>query len=282
MILITDSGSTKSDWAILEGNKVLKVFRAKGLNPYFVQGDELAAILKKNLEGFSIREIDSVFFYGAGCGTKANREYIANALKGVFPGAEISVLCDLMGAARALFKNRPGIACILGTGSNSCVFDGQNISERLFSAGWLFGDEGSGTHMGRTFISDYLKQRVPHNIESAFHKRTGLDREAVLKRIYRGKEPGRFLASFAPLLKENLGTQYVYKLVEGCFDSFFKEQVLRLKDSSSLPLGCVGSVAWNFREVFEKSARKAGITPEIYLPGPLERLTAYHAEKLKP
>ncbi len=277
MILIADSGSTKTDWAVIENGSVLKVFNTKGLNPYFVSGKKIVSIIGNRTGSFTANRLDAVYFYGAGCGSQTQRSRVENALRTVFPEAMISVEGDILGAARALFMNRPGIACIIGTGSNSCVYDGKGISEKVFSAGYLFGDEGSGSHMGKIILGDYLKKRLPREIDKAFTTSFGYDREDIIRKIYHGSEPNRFLASFAPFIRENLSNRYIRDLVTECFDSFFSEQVKTLRSHASLPLSCTGSVAWHFRELFGLSARKAGIVPEKYMLTPMEGLIAYHS-----
>lgn len=278
MILIADSGSTKTDWVVADGRDVLHAFKTVGLNPYFVQTEEARGILQEAFAGqFDKNDIRAVHFYGAGCSSAPKQKVIGDALQVVFPGITTEVEHDMLAAARALFGNTPGVACILGTGSNACVYDGHHITESLFSLGYMFGDEGSGAHLGKTYVADHLKEKAPPEIMDAFMDKYALSREEILTHIYKKSNPNRFLASFTHFLREQLEHAYVHDLVQQCFEAFFEEQVSRFSQYQKHKLGCIGSVAYHFREVFEKAAEKNGVQAVKMMVSPMEGLVGYHA-----
>ncbi|TVR43217.1 MAG: hypothetical protein EA394_01710 [Bacteroidia bacterium] len=277
MIILADSGSTKTDWVILDGNHTIGNIQSVGLNPYFVSTPVVAQVVSETLsEKVDKKLIEAVYFYGAGCSSPGKQKVINDALQMVFPEKHTVVEHDLLAAARALFGKSPGVACILGTGSNSCLYNGAQVTESLFSLGYMFGDEGSGAHLGKTFIADHLKNRVPPEITAAFKEQYKLSHEDILTNIYKKANPNRFLASFTHFLRIHISHPYVNRLVVSCFDAFFEEQISRYSDYQSVPLGCIGSVAYHFREVFEISAHKMGIKPTKYMSSPMEGLVRYH------
>ncbi len=282
MILIADSGSTKTDWHLAHRGKSEKACRTTGLNPYFVDSLEVASILEKNLlPGLQGHQPEAVFFYGAGCSSPYKQAVIHDALRAVFPRAQVDVKHDLLAAARALFGRKAGIACILGTGSNSCVYDGKEVRESLFSLGYMFGDEGSGAHLGKSYIADHLKDRVPKEIREGFEQRHGLSKEDILTNIYKKANPNRFLASFSLFLREQLDQPYVQSLVSSCFDSFFEEQVTKYSEYRNLPLSCIGSVAFHFSSLFEASAHRFGAEVGTFMVSPMEGLIRFHSSEAR-
>ncbi len=280
MILIADSGSTKTDWVLAKKASVVQSFKTVGFNPYFVKTEEVRGILQEAFAGrFGKEDVDAVYFYGAGCSSKQKQDVIGDALTALFPGKKIEVEHDMLAAARAIFGNQPGIACILGTGSNACLYDGTDISESLFSLGYMFGDEGSGAHLGKTYIADHLKEKAPPEIMMAFVKHYGLSREAILTEIYKKSNPNRFLASFTHFLKAHLDHPYIHALVQSCFKGFFMEQVCRLPGFSHHKLGSIGSVAYHFGGVFEDVATQYNVEVKKVMVSPMEGLIAYHLAK---
>lgn len=280
MILIADSGSTKTDWLLVHGEKCRKACKTTGLNPYFVDSREVASVLEKDLvPALSGHQPEAVFFYGAGCSSAAKQAVIGDALKSVFPGVFVDVEHDLLAAARALFGHEAGIACILGTGSNSCVYDGREVKNSLFSLGYMFGDEGSGAHLGKSYIADHLKDRVPGEVRQAFERRYGLSKEDILTSIYKKANPNRFLASFSLFLREQLDHPYVRSLVSSCFDAFFEEQLTQYDEYRDLPLSCIGSVAFHFRSLFEESANRHGAETGTFMVSPMEGLVRFHNQQ---
>lgn len=278
MILLADSGSTKTDWILLSDEGIIGSFRTQGLNPYFVQTDEVISIISEHLcQHIDATILKEIYFYGAGCSSEEKNRVIRDALDRLFPHSSNHVAHDMLAAARALFGDQPGIACILGTGSNSCVYNGQEVVRSLFSLGYMFGDEGSGAHLGKSFIQKYLKQDVPGELKNAFSEKYGLTNEEILTNIYRKANPNRFLASFTHFLKQQETHPYVRSLISNCFDDFFTEQILKYPEYQSLPLGCIGSVAYHFQDVFKAVAKKHGAHANLFVTSPIDGLVRYHS-----
>ncbi len=277
MILLADSGSTKTDWVLLDNGLEIESFRTNGLNPYFVHTEDVIAILNRQLsQSENIIKVKNVYFYGAGCSSDEKKKVIGDALDRFFPESHNIVAHDMLAAARALFGNEPGIACILGTGSNSCVYDGSKITRSLFSLGYMFGDEGSGAHLGKTFIASYLKKTAPKDVMDAFYNHYQLSDEEILTHIYRKANPNRFLASFTHFLKKNEEHPFVSNLVVNCFEAFFREQVLKYPEKGDFPIGCIGSVAFHFQELFKAAASKFGLHSNLFQVSPMEGLIRFH------
>ncbi len=279
MILIADSGSSRTEWWLLDKGRAVEKVQTVGLNPYFFHGNDLADLLAREVPN-SLRSagIHKVFFYGAGCADPANQRRVEQALRPIFPGQPVLyVERDILGAARALFGSQNGLACVLGTGSNACLYDGSGIVHEIASLGYLLGDEGSGAHLGKTLIRDFLKHTLPAEIQRGLQEEFGLERADLLERIYRREHPNRFLASFSPFIYRRMGHPYITQLLENSFGDFFREQVCRLPDYRDFPLGCIGSVGYHFREVVSGVAGKYGIHRTKFQVSPLEGLTAYHS-----
>ncbi len=277
MILLADSGSTKTDWVLLDNGLEIESFRTQGLNPYFVQTGEVIAILNNQLlQQKKISRVKNIYFYGAGCSSDEKNKVIGDALDRLFPESDNMVAHDMLAAARALFGNHPGIACILGTGSNSCVYDGKGIRRSLFSLGYMFGDEGSGAHLGKSFIASYLKKTAPQDVMDAFLDDYKLSDEEILTHIYRKANPNRFLASFTHFLKKNEAHPFISSLVFNCFEAFFSEQIMKYPEKGDFPIGCIGSVAYHFKELFKAAANNSGLEANLFLVSPMEGLIKFH------
>ncbi len=277
MILLADSGSTKTDWVLLNTGTITESFRTPGLNPYFVQTEDVISVLQRHFRqhGF-MHQVRQIFFYGAGCSSDEKNKVIRDALERFFPGSDNQVAHDMLAAARALFGKQAGIACILGTGSNSCVYNGERITRSLFSLGYMFGDEGSGAHLGKTFIGAYLKKAIPETLTASFSEEYELSREEILTHIYRKANPNRFLASFTHFLKQHEDHPYISDLIFTCFDAFFKEQIMKYPEMQDYPIGCIGSVGYHFQDICKSAADKYGVEAKIFMKSPMEGLVRFH------
>ncbi|MBP7497483.1 MAG: ATPase [Bacteroidales bacterium] len=293
MLLIADSGSTKTEWAlIVSSEKVLETWSA-GLNPNYVSRKIIYSEIKNSLHKFFIKEdeirvgsllsfainpdmVKKIFFYGSGCGTEKNKLIITDVLKEIYSKALISVNTDLQGAARALFKNDEGIACILGTGSNSCYYRDGNIVKSVPSAGYILGDEGSGCYQGKKLLAAWLKDSLPVEIKKLFDEEFNLSRQQIIEKIYKEPQANRFFASFSPFLYKNIKHEFVYNLIKEAFDIFIREYVMRYDNFRVLKVGFVGSVAYHFSELLEKSLIDAEIINYKILRYPIQELVNYH------
>jgi glucosamine kinase len=277
MKLIADSGSTKTTWILLEQDKVKETIGTSGLNPYFHDSESVEAVLRADLIPFVVEDnIREVYFYGAGCSTEYNNSMIRDAILHFFRKAEVHIYHDILGAARALFGQGKGIACILGTGCNSCFFDGTSLYSKVDSLGYLFGDEGAGSYLGKLFMSAYLKKELPEELRASFDKQYGFTLEDILNSLYNKPSPNKFLASFSLFLSPNREHPFVETLIERSFLDFFKAHIEKYEGYKTYPIGFIGSIAFIYRDILRAIARKEGITISRILPSPIEGLVDYH------
>lgn len=277
MMLIADSGSTKTDWCLIDDKGDKRNMQTIGINPYHMNSAAIKEVLDKELYPYLYPDsITEIYYYGAGCSTERKCRTIDSVLQDFFTKANIEVHHDLLGAARALCGNERGIACILGTGSNSCLYDGNEIVQNAISLGYLFGDEGSGAHMGKQLIIDYFQDEVPGEIVEQFKARFNPTVESILDAVYNQPRPSRFLASFSPFILENIGHPYMRNLVSGSFDDFFSKNVSKYADYQSIKVNFVGSIAYYFKDILLESAAKSGISTNKIYRSAIEGLIDYH------
>jgi glucosamine kinase len=280
MILIADSGSTKTDWRLIDDNKKIHQFATQGINPYFQTSSEIALILKNELtiqfnSEFQNKKV-TIYFYGAGCEADSKKEIIREALLLVFPLSSIEINSDMIGAARAMCGSNPGIAAILGTGSNTCYYDGNKSVENVASLGYILGDEGSGAHIGKTFIQAYLNKEMPEDLTKRFQERFKLSLWDILDAVYKKPMPNRFLASFSKFIYQNLKEQFVIDLVANCFEQFFDKHICKYEKHKELKLNCVGSVAFYYSNILRAVATNKGVQIDKIIETPIAGLTLYH------
>jgi len=287
MILIADSGSTKTDWRLIDDNKQIHQFSTQGTNPYFHSTEQISLIIKNELipqfnssvtlsgvEGFNFQF--SIFFYGAGCKVPDKKLIVESALKENFPNASIIIESDILGAARSLCGRNAGIVAILGTGSNTCLYDGSKIIENRTSSGYILGDEGSGAHIGKTFIQAFLNDELPIDLSHRFSERFKLSKDDIIDAVYRKPLPNRFLASFSKFIFQNLKEQYIIDLVSNCFNQFFDKQICKYSDHKKIKLSCTGSVAFYYSNILRAIAESRGVNIETIAETPIAGLTLYH------
>lgn len=280
-MLIADSGSTKTDWRLIGDTKTTR-FETIGFNPFFQSTSDISKeLLVMLLPGIkneitSHGKIDKIYFYGAGCSTIGKCKIVNDALESIFPQAEITIEHDLLAAARALCGNNEGIAAILGTGSNSCYYDGNKIISNVPSLGFVLGDEGSGAYIGKHFIQDYLNKDLPSLISERFHETYKLSNEAILNSIYCYPMPGKFLASFSKFIIENKNEQYFSDLIEYNFQQFFDKHICKYANHRDLLISCVGSVAYHYSETLKNVAETRKIKIDKILKSPIDKLVEYH------
>lgn len=278
-LLLADSGSSKTDWVWLNNGKIVARFQSVGLNPYFLTSDRISEEIRKALPaGLDCSLPELVHFFGSGCSSTVRQVDVQEALRGVFPYAQVRVDSDLLGAARALFGGKPGLAAILGTGSNVCLYDGQHLVAGIRSLGYLFGDWGSGAVIGKELVTCWLRGVMPPALSSGFEAWHGLSFEQVLEGSYRNDRPSKFLASFVPFLSQHLDDPWVVARLRVAFDDFFSEMVATLPDSTLYPFGAVGSVAFHFQDFLMEAALKAGFSPIRVLATPIDGLVSNYLE----
>ncbi len=281
MILIADCGSTKIDWCALNNEKVEKQVFTMGMNAVMLTEEEMRQRIADQLIpelGDIASEITAVFFYGAGCISAEVCGNVARAIRANLPSAEtVEVYTDLLAAARALCGREPGIACILGTGSNSCLYDGTGIASNVSPLGFILGDEGSGAVLGKLFLGDVLKKQLPAEICAAFLDEYDLDLLGIIRRVYREPQANRFLASVTPFLSKNIAVPEIHELVLNAFRAFFRRNIKQYTDYSKHPVNFIGSIAYYFADVLREAAAAEGCTVGQIVKSPMEGLIKFHA-----
>ena len=276
MILIADSGSTKTDWVLCDSGNIVTRIKTQGLNPTIQSTEAILAVLVEELAGkIDTDAPESIFFYGAGCAYENANKRMLNALEAVFKTKNIHIHSDLLAAARALCGHEEGIACILGTGSNSCLFDGKEIIDNIPSLGFILGDEGSGAHLGRQLVGDCIKKQLSKNLREKFFKEYNLDKATILERVYHTPLPNRWLASFTPFLYENRKEAEIQSLLKHCFTQFFQRNTMVYR-KSWLPIHIIGGVGVNFVQEIKETAESLGLSIGKIVESPMEGLIEFH------
>lgn len=277
MILIADSGSTKTDWCMVENGETVLRFKTRGMNPFFQKEEEIREEIEAGLLP-EIKGIDpsAIYFYGAGCAFPEKNEMIRRAVNR-YLSVSVEVGSDLLAAARALCGNHPGIACILGTGSNSCQYDGKDIVKNVSPLGFILGDEGSGAVLGKLLVGDVLKDQLPPALKELFLSQYELTPALILDKVYRQPFPNRFLAGLSPFMLEHLDEPAIWELVTRSFLAFFTRNIKQY-NCFDLPVHMVGSVAWYYQSVLKEIAFDLGIRLGTIAQSPMEGLIAYHSE----
>lgn len=278
MILIADCGSTKIDWCVVDGANVVRRVFTGGMNAVMLTEEEMASRIAEELvPQLGDEHIEEVYFYGAGCIADEVCDNVRRAIAKNIPSAKkIEVHTDLLAAARALCGRKPGIACIMGTGSNSCYYDGDKICDNVSPLGYILGDEGSGAGLGKILIGDVLKNQLPKDLCDKFLAQYELDRLTIIRRVYKEPQANRFLASVTPFLIQNIDRKEVHELVVNSFKSFFRRNVLQYEGATQLNVNLIGSIAYYYREVLEEAARECGLTVGTIIKSPMEGLVAFH------
>lgn len=276
MKVIADSSSTRTEWAIVDGDQIVEHAFTTGLNPYFQSRRELSHSIRLELpEVFFRRRWDHVYFYGAGCATLEKNKIMESSLVAQFR-SPVTVHSDLLGAARGLLVRKPGLACILGTGSNSCLYDGDEIVKTVPPLGYILGDEGSSAYLGKIFLADLLKGIAPASLMRTFFDKYSVSHNMLMDEIYSNSLPSRSLARYGMFLADHIDNAYVYQLVYAGFMLFFSRN-LAAYDLTGQKVSIVGSTAVNFRPILEQAAQDFGVEIAKVIPASIPGLVQYHA-----
>lgn len=276
MKLIADGGSTKTKWALLSENATAEVFTSAGLNPLMLDDEAIRQrIAAEVVLRIGERRVDEVWFYGAGC-IDSVLGRMAGLLRRSLGGAECRVGSDMLGAARALCGHRRGIACVLGTGSNSCLYDGEMVEDNVSPLGYILGDEGSGAVIGRRLISDVYKRQLPGELCGHFGRWLGMSRNEVIERVYRRPEANVFLASLTRFVAENISEAPLRELVTDEFERFLRRNVMNYEDAGELPVHFTGSLASVFEPQLREALDRCGLHCGRIEPDPLPGMIEYH------
>lgn len=278
MKLIAESSTTRTDWALVEGAEIVEHAYTTGLNPYFQSRREISHSIRLELpEVFFRRKLEHVYFYGAGCANTEKCKIMESSLVAQFK-TPVTVESDLLGAARGLLVREPGLACILSTGSNSCLYNGLEIEKTVAPLGFILGDEGSGAYMGKRMIADMLKGLAPRDLTEAFFEKNNVTPNMLLDEVYSNKLPSKLLSQYSVFLRENLDNSYCYRLVYNAFMEFFTRNIVSY-DYTGIPLSFVGSVCVMYQPILLKVASDFGVQIKKIIRNSMPGLVAYHSEE---
>lgn len=277
-ILLADSGATKCEWCLAETKKRTKTVFTQGISPYFLSTPQIETIIRTELlPNFKkVPAIEAVYYYGTGCSNPENVKIVKKALAKTFPGSEVHVNTDLMGAARALCGDEKGIACILGTGSNSCYYNGKKIAKNSPGLGYVLGDEGSGAYLGRKVLQYFLYNTFDEELRYKFDAKYATTNMEILENVYKKPLPNRYLASFTLFLAENRGHYMIENIIEDGLNDFFFNHLCKYTESWTLPIHFVGGVSFAFSDVIKDLCHSYEFELGTILKNPMDGLIQYH------
>jgi len=280
MVAIVDSGSTKSDWVILdEFKQVFLETETIGFNPNFINKELIVPEIEKNTSLTSVKNsIKKIYFYGSGCGIQKNCDTIVEELGKVFSDAEVTIREDLLAAAYAAYQGRPAIVCIMGTGSNSCYFDGENLKIKLPSLGFLMGDEGSGSAIGKQLVRRFFMQKLPEDLSQEFQEIYNLTIDDALKNMYHTTRPNAYLANFNKFVIDRKDHPYLRNMVLEEMKNFFDYQVLPYEESKDAEINFIGSIAYYYEDILRSAAAELNLNVGHVVQKPIESLVDYHVK----
>ena len=276
MILVADSGSTKTEWKIINGNNVNDSIFTSGINPYFLSTDQIYDLLKDELNDIPDIGPEWIYFYGTGCNSELKNTVVKQALERFFTTRNIIISSDLLGAARSLCQREPGIACIIGTGSNSCYYNGYEIAANVAPLGYILGDEGGSAVLGRKLVSGVLKKQVPDKVINRFFETYKLTTADILENVYMKPFPNRFLGQFSKFISANIEVPEMQEIINSSFDEFIKRNVAQYPEAKTLPVNFTGSIAFYFRTFLENLLLINNLKPGKITLSPMENLVRYH------
>ena len=275
--LIADSGATKCEWCLLENGKK-KTILTQGISPYFLNTEQIIALLQKELiPKLKNAKVSNIYFYGTGLSNPNNSSIIKTAFKKLFPAAKAEINTDLLAAARALCGNKKGIACILGTGSNSCFYNGKKIVKNSPGLGYILGDEGSGAYLGRKVVQYYLYNTFDADLMSRFDAKFTTNKVEILENVYKQPLANRYLASFTAFLAENRGHYMVENIIEDGLNDFFFTHLYKFRESWIMPINFIGSVAFGFKDILKELCNTYELELGNVLKKPMDGLVKYHS-----
>ncbi len=280
MIIIADGGSTKTNWCLVTGEGKKVYFNTEGYNPYFSSTAYIIQSLKETLPtDLELDEITEVDYYGAGCSTPEMRKIVEDAMAVVFTKAKVNIGHDLLAAARALLGTNEGFAAILGTGTNSCIYDGKDVTQNIDSGAYILGDEGSGCYIGKKLLIDYLRGYMPEAVRKNFWETYKLTPDDVNEQVYTQPRANRFCAGFSKFVYDSpVNIEYSRNIVRTSFEDFFRNIVTHYPDYQKYTFNCIGSVGYNFRNVLEEVVVENGMVVGNIIRSPIDNLVKYHLE----
>lgn len=275
-ILIADSGATKTEWTLKSEEGITKI-ATEGLNPYYHTTGSIKSVVMNSLKPkVSSEEVDSIYFYGAGCDSEEKKEIVHEALSSRFKKAEINVFHDLLGAARACFFDEAGIACILGTGSNSCLYDGHKIVKHIPSLAFILGDEGSAGYFGKKLINSYFRYEIPEELIDDLEEKYDMSLDYITKGLYDNPQKSRFIASYGAFLGEHSDHPFIKAMLHEGFENFITRIVMKYPDAHKYEVRFIGSVAYAHQELIKEILKENGMQAGLFVRKPMDRLVEYH------
>lgn len=278
-ILLADSGSTKTEWCLItsESTEQVQRFYTDGLNPFYHTSESIRDVLRYAVKpNLAKTHVDAIYFYGSGCSLDEKKKMIHSSLSDAFLDSAIEVQDDLLGAARAVCNTSAGIACILGTGSNSCLFNGNTILDTIPSLGFVLGDEGSGGYIGKQLIHAYFYRDMPQDLRLEMEKTFTMERRVILEGVYHKPQSNRFVASFASFTSTHKSHPFIQDLIKNAFDAFLTSMIFKYKNYKDLPIGFVGSVAFSHQAIMISLLNQYGLKHSRFIKNPMETLIDYH------
>src|SRR5476651_2437160 len=281
MIAVVYSGSHYADWRLADKDRIIASFKTSGINPYFNDEKSILQLLNKNINLIHhAEEIKRIYFFGAGASSDELQSTVSNAFAGFFKFAKITVQHDIEAAALACCKNKPGIICICGSGSNAAWYDGKKVKPNNYGLGYILADEGSGNWLCKQLVKGFMSETRPDDIRAKFIKKHPTDRKTILEKVYRQKHPALYLSNFADFFVENTQEAYVKKMVKAGFDKLIKTYIIPLKTQHpNAPVHFAGSVAANFQDYLKEAAAENGISIEYIIKEPINNLLSYYSSK---
>jgi len=280
MILVAESGSTKTQWCAIYPDRIEWLKNTPGINPVFLKSEEIEGFVRPLSSEFDNRDLDAIYFFGAGCGTIASKEKIGKAIYSVFQPQEIVVDTDLIAACLSLAGNTPAIVAIIGTGSNSCLWNGEAIQEKTPSLGYVLADEGGGVSIGKQLISDFFQKQMPAKLRVKFSELYDISVENVIERVYQLPMPNRYLAGFAHFVEKNIGEVYCRKLITNQFENFIKRNILLYPNATEIELHFTGSIASIHSGLLLNVCEKYNLKPGKIVKEPIVGLAQFLKDKI--
>lgn len=277
MKLIIESGSTKTCFRLIKGSEIILLPDSEGINPVFKPKNEIInsfeSLLNQDLKSNDNLEI---YFYGAGCTLIKNQNIVKDCILEVFTKSEVNVESDIVASAYACLGNESGIAAILGTGANICEFDGERVAKTRSGIGYILGDEGSGAHLGKTLIQDYLNKDIPDAQKELLDKVFNLSKNDILEKVYKSRNANLFFAGFSKFIYKNINETYFYSLAKKCFTEFFEMHIEKMEGYKNKKIGIVGSVAFYYQDIIREIAKEKGISVFKIIEKPIDELVKFH------
>lgn len=277
-LLIADSGSSKTEWCLINADGSTETAFTTGINPFIRTQQECQDILHRELQLKEPDEVSEIVFYGAGIKNQDKADFVSGVLRQHFRNATIEAHSDLLGAARALCENDCGVVGILGTGSNSCYYDGHSLKSHHPSLGYILGDEGAGTHLGKKVLRYYFYQTFDPELAVAFENKYGKDLAPILEQIYKGPAPNQYIASFAEFLADHRGHYMIENIIEDCFVEFHENHILKYREAWQTPIHFIGSIAYSFQDKIKELHNEYGLTTGRIIKSPMPSLVQYHKQ----